>query len=488
MMRDPTVSRRTFLGVSAAMLSAAALEACSSGATTESKPAAPAATTAAAPATKSTEAAKPAAPAAAPAATTAPAAQPAASAGGPKSIKTLVDQSWAELGMRDATATYNEAMKGKVQVELEDGAAGWEPKALAMIKDKSIPWSAHGYAPFFNQFNYIKSGMAAPIDDLVKASPVPYAKDMKGSFYAPNIDDVNRFEGKLYFVPMKLNIHLLGYRSDYLKKAGIDKIPDNWDDFEKALGEVKKATAADQVIPFAIRKEFYRTVGTSFVTRKQQIWDDKGVFNLDVPEFYDTINMYNRWFKNGLVTTDSFIAAGDTTIWEKGKVFAGIDSHSWIRLAKKVWGNENVAGSLPPQNGKTDKPRTWMHVDSGFVFQGGPEPQAGADWLLSVLGPEGDPADKWWPKVITFSGSPVHKTMFDKYVVKNTDYPEIADSYKAIANSIIMPVVVGASYPATQTKIWPWLERFWAGEIGDKEAVTGAMKEIQEEIAKTLKP
>jgi hypothetical protein len=77
--------------------------------------------------------------------------------------------------------------------------------------------------------------------------------------------------------------------------------------------------------------------------------------------------------------------------------------------------------------------------------------------------------------------------MFYKHVTKNTDYPEIADSYKAIPNSIIMPVIVGASYPATQAKIWPWMERFWAGEIGDKEAVTGAMKEIQEEMAKAVR-
>src|SRR5215213_1137265 len=388
-MRDPMPSkssRRTFLGTSAGILGAAALAACSAPAQPESKPAAPAATSAPAAAAKPAEAARPAA---------------AAPAGGAKNIKTLVDQTWAELGMNDATAAYNEAMKGKVAVELESGAAGWEPKALAMIKDKSIPWSAHGYAPFFNQYNYIKSGMAMPIDDLVKASPVAWAKDMKSTYYAPNIDDVNRFEGKLYFVPMKLNIHLLGYRSDYLKKAGIDKIPDNWDDFEKVLGEVKKANAAGQVIPFAIRKEFYRTLGTSFVTRKQQIWDDKGMFNLDAPEFYDTINMYNRWFKNGLITNDSFIAAGDISIWEKGKVFAGIDSHSWIRTAKKVYGNDNVAGSLPPQNGKTDKPRTWMHVDAGFSFVGGPDPQEGVDWLLTILGPDGDIPDKWWPKVIT---------------------------------------------------------------------------------------
>ena len=302
-MRDPGTaksSRRMFLGTSAGLLGAAALAACSAPAQPESKPAAPAATSA------------PAAPAAAPPSRPRPRSQPRRLPQGAKNVKTMVQATWAELGMRDATeALQRRQMSGKIQVELEDVADGFEPKVLAMIKDKSVPWSAHGYAPFFNQYNYIKSGLAMPIDDQVKASSVAWAKDMKSTYYAPNIDDVNRFEGKLYFVPMKLNIHLLGYRSDYLKKAGVDKIPDTWDDFEKVLGEVKKATEAEGVIPFAIRKEFYRTLGTSFVTRKQQIWDDKGVFDLDVAEFYDTINMYNRWFKNGLVTTDSFIAAGD---------------------------------------------------------------------------------------------------------------------------------------------------------------------------------
>src|SRR5262245_23168829 len=116
-MRDPMspkTSRRTFLGASAGLLGAAALAACSAPAQPESKPAAPAAAGAptSAPA-KPAEAAKPAADAK-------PAA--AAPAGGAKSIKTLVDQTWAELGMNDATAAYNEAMKGKVSVELEAGA------------------------------------------------------------------------------------------------------------------------------------------------------------------------------------------------------------------------------------------------------------------------------------------------------------------------------------------------------------------------------
>src|SRR5262249_14949321 len=103
-----------------------------------------------------------------------------AAAQGVKTVKAVVQASWAELGMRDATAAYNEQMKSKgVQVVLEDTATGWEQKTLAMMKDKSLPWSAHGYAPAFNQYSYIKSGLAAPIDEWVRSSPVPWAKNMK---------------------------------------------------------------------------------------------------------------------------------------------------------------------------------------------------------------------------------------------------------------------------------------------------------------------
>jgi maltose-binding protein MalE len=458
-------TRRRFIGASAAAASAIALSACAS---------APAPAPTAAPASAGTTA-----PAAAP--TTAAAAPPK----GAKTVGAINIATWNETGMRDATLAYNQEMRDKgIQVALEDTATGWEQKVLSMIKDKSLTWSAHGYAPFFNQYSYIKSGLAAPIDDYIKQSPVPWAKDMKSYFYAPNIDDVNKFEGKYYFIPMKLNIHMLGYRADYLQQIGIDKPPATWDDFERVLMEIKKAFASKNVWPMFMRREFYRTLGTSYVTRKGDFYDDKGVIKLDTPEFYDTINMYNRFLKNGLFNLGDL--ADDTTIWEKGKVFCGIDSHSWIRLAKKVWGTASVAGALTPQPAVTDKPRTWMHIDSGFIFPNAPSPQEGTDWLLTCLGPEGAPAQRWWSGVITFSGSPVHKTMFDKVLAKNPDYPEIAASYAAIPNSTILPVQIGASYNAVNTKIWTWMEQFWGGKIGDKQAVAGAVKDIEDEMSKSL--
>ena len=69
----------------------------------------------------------------------APLTPPAAHAQGAKTVKAVVQATWAELGMRDATAAYNAQMKGKgIQVELEDTATGWEQKALAMIKDIAL--------------------------------------------------------------------------------------------------------------------------------------------------------------------------------------------------------------------------------------------------------------------------------------------------------------------------------------------------------------
>lgn len=422
------------------------------------------------------------------AATTQSGATPAAAGkpGGTRTVGAIVQATWAEIGMRDATAIYNEQVRDKgIQVNLEDTANGWEQKVLAMIKDKSLPWSAHGYAPFFNAYAYIKAGLCAPIDDYVKNSSVGWAKDFKSSFVTPGMYESTLLEGKQYFVPMKQEVHLLGYRSDYAKEIGVEKMPETFDDFEKVLTEAKRALAPKGVVPFFMRTEFYRTLATTFATWRWDFFDEKGLFRLDSSEFYEIINMYNRWFKNGLITKDTF--GSDTTLWDKGKVFAGLDSHSWIRGAKKIWGSANVAGAIPPQPKKTDKPRTFVGQVSGFVFPNAPYPQEATDWLLSILGPEGKPAERWYSGVLTYSGAPVHKTMLDKFVVGNKDLPEISEwATRLLPNSNLLPSNIGYGYNATSAKIWPWLEKFWGGEISDKDAVTGAVKDIQAELDKAV--
>ena len=404
----------------------------------------------------------------------------------PRLVGAIVQASWTEAGMRAATAVYNEQIKDKgYSINLEDTATGWEQKVLSMIKDKSLMWSGHGYVPFFNEYAYIKSGLAAPIDDYIKNSSVPWAKDYKTAFITPGTYEGTFFEGKQYFIPMKQEIHLLGYRADYAKEIGVEKMPETWDEFEKVLTEAKKALGPKGITPFFVRTEFYRTIGTTFATYRHDFFDEKGVFRLDSPEFYDVINMYNRWYKNGLFTKDTF--TGDTTLWEKGKVFAGVDSHKWVRDAKKIWGTDKIAGAIPPQPKKTDKPRTFVGKCNGFVFPGAPDPQAACDWMLNIFGPEGKAAETWYTNVTNISGGPVHKGMLEKVVTGNKDYPELAEwSTRLLPNSNLLPSNIGYSYNATQAKIWPWMEKFWNGEVSDKEAITGLTKEIQGELDKSI--
>ena len=152
-----------------------------------------------------------------------PAGAPAGQSGAaPFDVYTLTPAFFAEMGMAAATDLYNEQLAEAAadhRIVMEETPDGWETKAMAMIREQNIRWSASGYSQFDEQWRHIKQGLAQPIDDLLQSSQVPWAQDHQNSFIYPNIYETTRFEGKTYFIPMKLNIFMAGYRQDYLEAA-----------------------------------------------------------------------------------------------------------------------------------------------------------------------------------------------------------------------------------------------------------------------------
>jgi ABC-type glycerol-3-phosphate transport system substrate-binding protein len=435
------------------------------------KPAAAAPTTA--PAAKPAEPTKPAA-------TTAPAAKPAAGAG--TKVYILVDKVWADLGMTDAAKLWNEANKGGAEIVVEETAQGWDTKVLAQIKDKQLRWSGHGYAAFFDSYKYIKQGLAAPIDDYVKSSKVAWGAKMKESFFTPRIYDALTLEGKLYYIPMKANAHLAGWRQDYLEKAGYKELPKTWDEFEKMLVAMKSALAAEQVTPFGIQRELFRAVGTTFTTFIEKPVDDQGMIKFESPEFIAVIEMFAKWIKQGLARWDS---TGDSyDAWQKGKIAISLGSHSWVRVGRNAVGKEKVNGGRPPKANASAPDRTWVHIDSAFVFPGAPYPQEAVDWMLATLGPEGAPAEAWWKKVVSFSGQPVHQSMVDKALKDNPDLKEVYDIVQIIGNSQIISLPTAGVYQIMEAKMLPYLDKVFKGEMTAKEAMAATRKEVDAELAK----
>lgn len=423
------------------------------------------------------------APASAPTAAAAPttAAAPAAS----NKIITMVDKTWADLGMLDATVRFNQERADLGNVTLEETAQGWDTKVLAQIKEKNLRWSGHGYAAFFDSFKYIKAGLVAPLDDYLKTSKVGWGAKQKESYFTSRIYDALQFQGKQYFIPMKANVHLVGYREDYLQAAGYDKFPATWDEVEKMMRKMKTALSKEEIIPLGISRDIFRTIGTMFTTFIEKPFDDQGVLKFDSQEWFMLMELLKKWKDDGLARLDPH---GDSMdVWQKGKFAFSLGSHSLVRIGRQVWGTAKVKGANPAQANAGAPPRTWIHIDSGFVFPGAPNSQLATDWLLSILGPEGTIAERWWRGVTTFSGQPVHQNWIDKVLKDNKDLSEVYDVLKLVPNSQIISLPVAGAYAITEAKMWPHLDRFFKGETGIKEAMSATRKEVDEEVAKQLK-
>ena len=53
----------------------------------------------------------------------------------------------------------------------------------------ALRWSGEGYIPYFDKYKEMKAGIAAPLDDLVKSSKVPWLANLKDAYITPRIAD-----------------------------------------------------------------------------------------------------------------------------------------------------------------------------------------------------------------------------------------------------------------------------------------------------------
>lgn len=414
-----------------------------------------------------------------------PAASQVAGANSQLDVYTLTPGNFAEMGMAAATDLYNEQIAADgVRIIMEETPDGWETKALAMVREGNVRWSASGYSQFDHQWRHIQTGLAQPIDDLLQASEIPWAADYQNSFYYSKIYDTTVYEGKTYFIPMKLNIFMAGYRQDYLEAAGYEELPETWDEFEIMLGKIKEALADEDVVPFAVQKDIFRTLGIAFTTFVENPYDENSMLKIDSEEFRECIKMFKRWFDQGYTNLE--LMQDPMSAWQLGKVAVGLDSHSWIRIGRSIWEDDVIRGALPPKTQASNPWRTWIHVDSSFVFNGAPHPQEGLDWLLTILGPEGEPADRHWGGTLTFSGMPVHENQYERLLVDGDASPELVKAYDAVEGSTMVPMEAGKYLPAINLKLIPWLERYWGGEVEMEVALQNALAEIEQEVEKQI--
>jgi multiple sugar transport system substrate-binding protein len=82
-----------------------------------------------------------------------------------------------------------------------------------------------------------QAGAALALDDLIKADPLPNGfTDFVAQELAKGPGD------KIYGLPWTTDTWAMVYRTDLLKKAGVEKLPTNWEELRQASAEVFKKT------------------------------------------------------------------------------------------------------------------------------------------------------------------------------------------------------------------------------------------------------
>jgi ABC-type glycerol-3-phosphate transport system substrate-binding protein len=394
----------------------------------------------------------------------------------------ITDPAFAETGTLEATAIYNEANPDRPQIVIEPTAAGWESKVLPQIQDGNLRWSGSGYIPFFDQFKTIRSGIAAPIEEYLAASEIPWAQEQESLYFTPRIYEGLLLDGVQYYLPMKVNVHMAGWRQDYIEAAGYETMPATWDEVNEMLPKIKEAMAAEGVMPFSISRDLWRAIGTTSSTFMAEPLDEQGVFKIESPEWMDMIGMFKSWIDDGLAVFETNDVSYDA--WQKGERAMSLGSHSWVRVGRQVWGPELVKGGVPPQANAEAPQRTWAHIDSACVFNEAPHPQEATDWALAVFGPEGAPAETWWGGTLQFSGSPVTQNFIDTLVTPNTELAEVGDVLALLPDSPILMVAQANGFNICQLLMPEHLDRYFSGELSAEDAMAQLRTAIDDELAK----
>ncbi|MEX6508395.1 ABC transporter substrate-binding protein [Jiella sp. M17.18] len=144
---------------------------------------------------------------------------------------------WTSGGEAAAIKTFAQAYQKAGGVWVDDATAGGENSRAAAI-NRMIG----GNPPTAAQFNtgkqfddLVSQGLIRPIEDLAE----------KGGWkdkMPPSLVAAASRDGKLYALPIDVHgQNWTFYSKDVLAKAGIDKLPDNWDDLIPALQKIKQA-------------------------------------------------------------------------------------------------------------------------------------------------------------------------------------------------------------------------------------------------------
>ncbi|KAF1710523.1 ABC transporter substrate-binding protein [Pseudoxanthomonas kalamensis DSM 18571] len=117
--------------------------------------------------------------------------------------------------------------------------------------------------------------------------------------YFPGIWDTNIVDDVLYGVPWYVDTRLLFYRKDILREAGVERPPQDWAEWERAMAAIKRQVGPDRYAILMPINEFEQQLSLALQTGDPLLREHDTRGNFASPGFRKALAFYANMFEQG---------------------------------------------------------------------------------------------------------------------------------------------------------------------------------------------
>ncbi|MFB5675061.1 ABC transporter substrate-binding protein [Paenibacillus terreus] len=226
------------------------------------------------------------------------AAAPAAETGTPVQLKYWTDDRHDQEYIKELINKFNETNGDNIQVELTVMSENYTQSVDIAFSSNQAPDVLRLKSA--NTSEFVKKGYLAPIDNYL-------TDDMKTKFGSLLIDNVNRFDGKVYSLANTGLTMRLVYNKDLFAKAGIEKPPGSLQEMVADARKITEVGKSEGIYGFALnfknpKQAFDRSIREILsLSGYQGLGFDPKTGQFDFAPYAQSIEYFKQMYEDGSI-------------------------------------------------------------------------------------------------------------------------------------------------------------------------------------------
>jgi multiple sugar transport system substrate-binding protein len=319
---------------------------------------------------------------------------------------------------------------------------------------------------------FVESGWLQPLDELIEESNFPI-----DIFFKKIIEQVNKHNDTLYALPVFLDVALLYYRSDLLKKYGYQNPPETWN---QLVDYSEKIVQKDDINGFAWQGAQYEGMICSFNEFINS--NNGGILVNDKFKINTSKNIEALKFMRDLIWKYNVSPQNTFTDMKEEEVRRNFQSGNAIFERNWTYAWKLHQGSDSPVRGKTG-------VTILPHFKNGKSVSTLGGWHIGLSKYSDEKKEAWElikyitsyevqkKMIMTIGWNPSRKDVYDDPDVKE-EIPQVNILKETLENSVARPVL--AYYPQLSDVIQRFINNCLAGKMTAEEALNKIQNDAEE--------